>query len=386
MPRSPKNNENSAPKPTHLAAELLRWYTAHRRDLPWRRTSDPYAIWVSEVMLQQTQVETVRPYYARWLNRFPNIRELASAEEADVLKLWQGLGYYSRARRLLAGARAVVAEHKGSIPESVEELLKLPGIGPYSAGAIASIAFNQAVPLVDGNVVRVITRLFGLRGDPTRAPLKSEIWKLAEQLIAPGRARDSNQALMEFGALVCTPQKPLCLTCPLHALCEARKRGLTQTLPELPARQAVTQVAMVAALIQRRGRFLVYQVPEDAPRWAGMWQFPNVERKSKETATEALVRLGREQLGGKLQVGEHAATLKHSVTRYRITLEAHYCTLQLTSGGSGVRAGHEGRRGNVAATERPRVVRWCSRKELAELPLPAVHRKLAGISWGGWRR
>lgn len=379
MPRSPKSLKSSIPNPERLALELLRWYTAHRRDLPWRRTSDPYAIWVSEVMLQQTQVETVRPYYARWLARFPNIRELASAEEADVLKLWQGLGYYSRARRLLAGARAVVAEHKGSIPESVEELLKLPGIGPYSAGAIASIAFNQAVPLVDGNVVRVITRLLGLRGDPTRAPLKSEIWNLAEQLIAPGRARDSNQALMEFGALVCTPQKPLCLTCPLQAQCEARKRGLTQTLPELPARQAVTQVAMVAALIQRRGRFLLYQVPEDAPRWAGMWQFPNVERKSKETATEALVRLGREQLWGKLQVGEHAATLKHSVTRYRITLEAHYCTLQLTSTTSSTANGGTKRGRNVAGVGSRQVLRWCSAEELRDLPLPAVHRRLAGL-------
>ncbi len=360
---------NQPPNQTRaIGAALLPWYRAHRRDLPWRQTRDPYAIWVSEVMLQQTQVETVRPYYARWLARFPDIAALAAASESEVLLLWQGLGYYSRARRLLAGAQAVAEKHGGALPESVDELLRLPGIGPYSAGAIASIAFNQEVPLVDGNVVRVITRLFGLHGDPSRAPLKSRIWELAAQLIVKGHARDFNQALMELGATVCTPQKPLCLTCPVRGSCEAARRGLTQILPELPKRQPPTQVAMLAAFIVKRGRYLVYKVPDSAPRWAGMWQFPNIELEPAESPRHALSRLGKEQLGLKLVLGEHASRLQHSVTRYRITLDVYDCTVRETEKNGEVKSRLE--------------TRWCLPKALAGVPMPAVHQKLAGIVMG----
>src|SRR5205823_775886 len=193
-----------------LRRALRRWYRAAARDLPWRRTRDPYAIWVSEVMLQQTQVATVRPYYERWMQRFPTVTDLAAAGEEDVLQVWAGLGYYSRARALLRGAREVVARHGGQVPRRTEDLKALPGIGPYTAGAIASIAFGLREPVVDGNVTRVLCRIFGLRGDPNAGQLRSELWRLAALLVPPRAPGEFNSALMELGATVCRPGKPDC--------------------------------------------------------------------------------------------------------------------------------------------------------------------------------
>ncbi|HWZ89432.1 MAG TPA: A/G-specific adenine glycosylase, partial [Polyangiaceae bacterium] len=209
MPRPPVKKKQAAahePRARAIGRDLLAWYTKHKRDLPWRKSLDPYAVWVSEMMLQQTQVATVIPYFERWMKRFPDVAALAGADESDVLHAWQGLGYYSRARNLRRAAAEMVSRHAGRVPEQVADLCALPGIGPYSAGAIASIAYGRAEPLVDGNVVRVLSRLFARRGDPTRAPLKTELWELARSLVralppsgAPG---DFNQALMELGATV----------------------------------------------------------------------------------------------------------------------------------------------------------------------------------------
>ena len=223
-------------------------------------------MWVSEVMLQQTQVATVLRYFTAWMQRFPDVRALARAREADVLHAWQGLGYYSRARRLQEGARVVLERHAGRLPRDHAALLALPGIGEYSAGAIASIAFGEPKPLVDGNVIRVLTRHFGLRGDPGKAPLKRGLWDLAAELVPHDRPGDFNQALMELGATVCTPKAPACGACPLEKLCGARQRGWEEQLPELAKKKKSTAVQMVAAVVERRGRYLVTRVPDGAPR------------------------------------------------------------------------------------------------------------------------
>ena len=351
-----------AQRRVRLSNALLDWYAREKRDLPWRRARDPYAVWVSEVMLQQTQVATVLPYYERWMQRFPDARALAAASEDEVLHAWQGLGYYSRARRLLDGARAVVERHGGRLPRSAGELRALPGIGPYSAGAIASIAYGAPEPIVDGNVVRVLTRLFALRGDPAKAPLKNKLWELARALIPQGRASDFNQSLMELGATLCTPKQPRCYACPVRTGCGAFSQGLVEKLPETARRPATTAVQMVAALVWRRGRVLVTQLPDSAPRWAGMWQFPNAERKAKETPEQALSRAVRDSVGLDAEATGLVAVVRHGVTRYRITLDAY-------------RASAPKGRARALGCQ---ALRWCAPAELGTLAMPAAHRKIAG--------
>ncbi|HVJ19150.1 MAG TPA: A/G-specific adenine glycosylase [Polyangiaceae bacterium] len=339
-----------------IVQQLAAWYGRNRRDLAFRRTRDPYAIWVSEVMLQQTQVSSMLPYYERWMRRFPDVHALASAPEEAVLASWQGLGYYSRARRLQAAARAVVERHGGNLPSAREELTRLPGIGEYSAGAIASIAFGQRVPVVDGNVVRVLCRYYGLRGDPTRAPLKARLWQLAAELVPAREPGDFNQALMELGATLCTPRAPRCSDCPWKKSCAAQRQGLAETLPELPKRSGPTPVRAVAAVVRRKQGLLLCRLPADAPRWAGLWVLPTVELGPRETPEHGTARAVRELAGAGVEVGPRLATLTHTITRFRITLEAYEGTL--------------GRARLAAAAA------WKQPAELAELALPAPHRKL----------
>jgi A/G-specific adenine glycosylase len=346
-----------------LSIPLLRWYDRHRRSLPWRETRDPYAIWVSEIMLQQTQVKTVIPYFERWMARFPTVCALATAAEDDVLHAWQGLGYYSRARSLKRAAELVLERFQGELPRAPEDLRALPGVGPYSAGAIASIAFGERVPVVDGNVIRVLTRLFGLRGDPTRAPLKAELWRRAEGLVPRKRPGDFNQALMELGATVCTPEAPGCDACPLAAACEARARGMTSVLPDLPPRAKPTEVAMVAAVVERRGRVLVLKRPADAARWPSMWQFPSVELEPREAPERGAERAVRQTLRTTVQCGELLGSVRHSVTRYRITLRVYRCRV----------------RNDEAAKPPIGQAKFVAAAELAELAMPAAHRRIARL-------
>lgn len=347
---------------TPLSPALLEWYDEVRRDLPFRRTRDPYAIWVSEVMLQQTQVATVVSYFTRWMQLFPNVRALASASEDQVLHAWQGLGYYSRARSLRRAAQAVVERFQGELPRHVDELRSLPGIGPYSAGAIASIAFGERTPVVDGNVVRVLSRLFALRGDPNKATQRREIWERAASLVPSERPGDFNQALMELGATVCTPQSPRCALCPLRRNCRALALGIQEDLPELPKRAEVTEVAMAAALLMVRGRVLVVKLEASAPRWAGMWQFPNLERRAKETAERGAERALRELAGVTAKAERSLTSVKHSVTRYRITLDAVVCSAP------------SAKVGKLTGVER---AVWKLPRELDELAMPAAHRRIA---------
>lgn len=277
-------------------------------------------------MLQQTQVKTVLGYYERWMQRFPTVDALAGADEADVLHAWQGLGYYSRARRLLAGARAVSERHEGKLPRNVEQLLELPGIGPYSAGAIASIAFGLPEPIVDGNVVRVLCRLFALRGDPAKAPLKRELWRLARELVPSDRPGELNQSLMELGATLCTPTSPRCPECPVRGQCQGLEQGLERELPELAKRKAPTEVQTAAAYVREGSRVLLRQLPADAPRWAGLWVPPFVELSRSETPSAAAVRALRE-LGVDGQAERVVQKARHTITRFRITLHVVACTL-----------------------------------------------------------
>lgn len=353
-PRAPAGAEE-------ISTPLLHWFRAQQRDLPWRRTSDPYAIWVSEIMLQQTQVATVVPYFELWMARFPTVRALARASEDEVLHAWQGLGYYSRARNLLAGARQVEQDFGGRLPDRLEDLLSLPGVGLYTAGAIASIAYNIPAPIVDGNVIRVLTRIFGLHGDPARAPLKRRLWELAGSLIPEGEAREFNPALMELGATVCTPVRPRCGNCPVAESCEARRRGIQEELPETAARPVVTPVHMVAGVVWRGSRVLLAQRRKDESRWAGMWQFPNVEVQPGETVRDAVRRAVTEAVGVEVAPRCRAAVVRHSVTRYRMTLEAYHC----------LEAGGEPRKVDCQAWN------WVCPAQLGDYALPAAHRNIA---------
>lgn len=374
---SPLDELAPTPARRRIARRLLRWYRDNRRDLPWRKASDPYAVWVSEVMLQQTQVSTVEPYFRRWMDRFPTVGALATANEDEVLHAWQGLGYYSRARSLLRGAQMVVQEHGGKLPVAAHQLRSLPGIGPYTAGAIASIAFDQDEPIVDGNVIRVLTRLFALPGDPQRATLKKQLWQLATLLIPRGQAADFNQSLMELGALVCTPNKPLCSECPVREDCRAVRQDRVSSYPQLRKRPKPTQVLVAAALTRRAGRVLVVQLPADAKRWASMWQFPNAEvepaTKWPRAKTDSSPWEPNQQLAGAAEqalfdaVGLHGeagtklAELRHSVTRFRIHLSLFEVRPEV----------------GKAVARQCQAVRWCRAAELADLAMPAAHRRLA---------
>lgn len=344
-----------------LRAALLDWYTLHRRDLPWRRQANPYAVWVSEVMLQQTRVSVVMDYFHRWMERFPTLERLARASEDEVLQVWQGLGYYSRARRLRQGALYVCREFGGRLPRDVPSLLTIPGVGPYSAGAIASIAYGVPAPIVDGNIVRVLSRLFALDGDLTKAAMKRTLWSLAAELVPTERAADFNQAMMELGALVCTPKRPSCDVCPVQKRCVAWENQLVDQLPRTPPRAEATEVETAAALIERRGRWLVVRLASDAPRWAGMWVFPTVELAGSERAFDGARRAARELTDLSVVPRRELLRLRHQVTRFRITLHAVLC--------DGA-AGRVRLRGVAAFA-------WKRPEELASLAMPAAQRRVA---------
>jgi A/G-specific adenine glycosylase len=316
MPKLTKNAQ--------VAPRLLAWWDRGHAELPWRQTSDPYAIWVAEIMLQQTQIATVLPYYERWLARFPTVQALAQASLDDVLKLWEGLGYYSRARHLHASAQVVAEEYGGELPQSAQALQRLKGIGPYTAGAIASIAFNQPVPVVDGNVIRVLSRLVDLEDDVTKTTTKKELWSLAGSLVPAERPGAFNQALMELGQQICVPAAPECHRCPLADLCLARERGTQLERPVRPPRRRTPHYDVAAGVIWREdGRFLIARRPLDG-LLGGLWEFPGGKRDPGETLPEALVREIREELALEIAVDRRLVTIKHAYTHFRITLHAFH--------------------------------------------------------------
>lgn len=320
------SSEIQPPACAVIAERLLDWYAREGRSLPWRGHPQPYAIWVSEIMLQQTRVETVIPFFERWMELFPTVHDLANAPQQAVLAAWEGLGYYSRARNLHKAAQMVVERFAGQLPAQREALQTLPGIGAYTAGAIASIAFGKDEAALDGNIRRVLARLFAVR-IPARSPAgEKELWNLARRCLPAGRAGDFNQALMDLGTALCTPRAPRCLVCPLCDLCLARQAGLQEELPVLPARTRGPHLTVAAAVIQRRGRVLLAQRAQN-DLLGGMWEFPGGTVEEGESLPAALQREIIEELGTTIEVGAPFGAYNHAYTHFRVTLFAFLCHL-----------------------------------------------------------
>ena len=344
---------------------LLKWFASNARDLPWRRTRGPYAIWVSEIMLQQTQVKTVIPFWNRWLRELPTIEAAANASSEKIHKLWEGLGYYTRVRNLQKAAQVIAEKHGGKFPENFDDVLALPGIGRYTAGAICSIAFNQPMPILDGNVIRVLTRIFGITENPKEKKTNARLWQLAEELVKHSSlaTRHSslacshlNQSLMELGALICTPRNPQCLICPVKKLCIAFKENRVEELPNLGKRAAATARTFFAFVIERNGKFLVQQRPIGIVN-AHLWEFPNFEINGEIKNAQKIFDSAFDFKAAKLQPFH---TIKHSITRYRMTLEAFHVRLK-------------------NSPKKPTGV-WLSPKEFDSLAFSSAHKKLASFA------
>jgi A/G-specific adenine glycosylase len=304
---------------------LIDWFKSNQADLPWRRGRDPYRVWLSEIMLQQTQVETVIPYFERFLHQFPDIASLAAASLDQVLKAWEGLGYYSRARHLHQVARLLVEQFDGQLPSTVAELMKLPGIGRYTAGAIASLAFGEDAPLLDGNVIRVLSRLLNLAGDVSSSAVRRSLWQTAEALVPPGKAGLWNEGLMELGRRICTPRHPDCSHCPVKDYCLARQEGVQEQRPVKTRRQPLPHYEVAAAIIRdRKGQILIAQRPIDK-MLGGLWEFPGGKRERGETLTDCVQREIAEELGIQIEVGPQFAVVKHSFTHFKMTMTVYLC-------------------------------------------------------------
>lgn len=373
-------NHSNAKK--FFSTELLHWYMQNKRDLPWRRHRDPYYIWVSEIMLQQTRVDTVIPYFQRFIERFPTIQDLAEAPEEDVLKLWEGLGYYSRARNLQAAARQVMEQHGGEVPNQKDAVFNLKGVGPYTAGAILSIAFNQPQPAVDGNVMRVLSRYFLIEDDIMKGSTRVKMESLAEELIPEGRASDFNQALMELGALVCTPKSPHCLTCPVMEMCTGRIEGREETLPvkkkAKPPRPEQRIAALVVGTGVNEGKVLVRQRPATG-LLAKMWELPHLQASAPDELAHLVPHEPAMDLiaGHLLEEGYHVKPTtfwrmaEHTFNHIHWNLQVYHCAeaeAVLTS--SMVAEQVE------AYKEEGHLYRWIEPKDMDTMAFPNVFLKL----------
>lgn len=322
MPTPPAPAEPAALR-RWLAPRLLAWFAQHRRDLPWRHDRDPYRIWVSEVMLQQTQVATVIPYFERFLARFPTLVDLARAEPQEVLRLWEGLGYYRRARDLHRAAEQLVAAHGGCFPADPAALKGLPGFGDYTRNAVLSQAFDLRLPILEANSQRLLSRLFGREANPQESAARHWLWQAAEAVLPAHHVGDFNQALMELGALVCTPTAPRCTACPLAARCHACLTGRQEQIPARPTRLATVAVREAAVVVRAAGEaatpLLLVQRPASG-RWAHLWEFPHGPLGDDEPAEAGAARLARELTGLEVRVGPEIVTLQHGVTRFAITV------------------------------------------------------------------
>ena len=308
-----------------MGQRLLTWYERHKRDLPWRRTPDPYAIWVAEIMLQQTRVDTVLAYYEHFLARFPTPEALAAAPLDDVLKAWEGLGYYARARNLHTAARWVVQELNGHLPHSPQALLRLRGVGRYTAAAIASIAFGQDVIALDGNLRRVLCRLSAIDDDPGRPTTQRWLEKLAQTMLPSGHAGEFNQALMDLGATICIPTNPRCLLCPLVNFCQAQREGIQNELPIRATRTKRPHRDVTAGIIwDGNGRFLITQRPLDG-MLGGLWEFPGGKRRPREALLACLHREIQEELDITIEIGDLLCTIEHAFSHFYMTLYAFDC-------------------------------------------------------------
>jgi A/G-specific adenine glycosylase len=328
VPSTPDHDESLPFKKTALVRRLLSWYRRHGRQLPWRQTRDPYAIWVSEIMLQQTQVATVIPYYHGFLKRFPTVTALAAASPDQVVKSWENLGYYHRALLMHRAAKLMAKEWDGKLPSDHGDLLRLPGICPYTAGAIGSIAFGKRLLALDGNGKRVYVRLFAIAGRTDGRGVAARIPRLAQQLLPTRHAGTFNQAIMDLGAALCTPRNPSCTLCPLTAFCLAFAKGLQDRLPTPKKRGRLPYKDLTASVItDRAGKLLMVKRPERG-LLPGLWKLPGGERQGEESLPEALKHRVLEELGVMIQVLEPVTSVKHTFTHFRMTLHAFRARIQ----------------------------------------------------------
>lgn len=343
-----------------LATRLLVWYEGHARQLPWRGDPDPYAVWVSEIMLQQTRVETVIPYFEGWMQRFPGIPELACASQQQVLSVWEGLGYYSRARNLHCAAQIVMSEHGGQLPREPKALRELPGIGRYTAAAIASIAFGLDEPALDGNIRRVLARYFDVRYPARSKEGERLLWQLAGENLPPGRAGDYNQALMDLGATICAPRAPDCSNCPLADTCAAYALGVQEERPVTQPKREIPSYVVTAAVIHNDEHVLIAQRPQGG-LLGGLWEFPGGKLNSGEDLASCLKREIREELGVEISVGDALGVYRHAYTHFRVTLHAFQCAL-------------------LNGQPRPlehHALEWASPRALSNFPMGKLDRQIA---------
>jgi A/G-specific adenine glycosylase len=343
------------PDPERVAAALLAWYDAGHRDMPWRKTRDPYRILVAEILLQRTRVASGQPYYERFIRRFPDVRSLASASEEEVLLVWEGLGFYRRARNLHAAAKAIVRDHGGFVPADFERLASLPGIGPYTAGAVASIAFELRFPAVDGNVTRVLARLFRIEQEVTTGLGRKAVQDLAAALVPGERPGSYNQALMELGATICLPRSPACDRCPLAKPCLARAAGLQETLPVMRRPSKAQAVRVAFGLVESGGKVLLIKRPSGG-LLAGLWSLPGGEISRDSSDDQDLIRMVHEQAGVRVDVEGPWRNIAHTFSHRRWSGTIFRCTL---------------RRAQPVSDG----VRWASPSELRSLPLVPFHRE-----------
>ena len=309
--------------PASLQHRLLAWYQREGRVLPWRQTRDPYAIWISEIMLQQTQVKTVIPYYDRWLHTLPTVHALATADQQQVLKLWEGLGYYARARNLHKAAQIIVTEYQGQFPPTFEQAIALPGIGRTTAGGILSAAFNQPIAILDGNVKRVLARLVALPVPPAKAI--ATLWELSETLLDADHPRDFNQALMDLGATVCLPKQPLCDRCPWQAHCRAFALQLQTELPMTETRTPIPRKVIGVAVIWNDQHQILIDRRKQSGLLGGLWEFPGGKVEPDETIEACIQREIMEELGVEITVGDRLITVEHTYSHFHVTLNVHHC-------------------------------------------------------------
>ena len=343
-----------------FAQNVLDWYAEHKRPMPWRETRDPYKIWISEIMLQQTRVDQAWPYFERFMTEFPTVFDLAGADQQRVMKAWEGLGYYSRARNLHAAAKMIVADYDGKLPEEYGEIIKLKGIGPYTAAAITSIAFGKANAVVDGNVIRVITRYFGIEDDIRSTRTTNVVQQHVDELISHEQPAEFNQGLMEIGSTVCSPSKPDCEHCPILMGCQAASSAKTESIPyKSPAKKKPHKHIGVGIIEREDGKVLIALRPENV-MLGGMWEFPGGKQEAGETIQQTVERELQEELGVEVVAYQEFMKLKHVYSHFSITMHAFLC--QIISGEARPKASQE--------------IRWVEVSELEQYPFPKANKQL----------
>ncbi len=344
-----------------IRSKLLDWFAVHQRPLPWRKTYTPYQVWISEIMGQQTQMERVAQYFLRWMERFPDLAAVAAAPEQTILKTWEGLGYYSRARNLHQTAIRLIAEGADDIPSDFHQLLGLPGIGPYTAAAILSIAYNQPYPLLDANVERLFARLADIDRPLKQTTVKKKLTAMAETLLDRDHPRQFNQALMELGALICTPKKPGCAHCPLQPHCRAHRSDTVEFRPLPSSKQKKIDITMACGIIHRGSEVFIQQRLAD-DIWGGLWEFPGGRLEEGEPPLQAALREIHEETSWQVEAPVFLATVVHHYTRYRVTLHGYLCTLPPPWTEPVLTAASQ--------------YAWASLDQLQHYPFPAGHRQL----------